>query len=67
MAILHEYASNTYARCITIYTKGLIDVGLSQYRCSREKLLQVRNASSYCGLHLNLGSFFKSLIIDLAI
>jgi hypothetical protein len=37
---LHEHASNTRARCITIHIKGLLNIGLSQYMCSGEKLLQ---------------------------
>jgi hypothetical protein len=38
--ILHEYASNTHVGCITIYIEELLNVGLSQYRCSGEKLLK---------------------------
>jgi hypothetical protein len=37
---LHQYASNVCAGCITIYVKQLVNVELSQYRCSGEKLLQ---------------------------
>jgi hypothetical protein len=40
MAILHQYSSNTHAGCITIHMKRLLDVGLSQHRCSSEELLQ---------------------------
>jgi hypothetical protein len=40
MTILHQYSSNTRAGCITIHIKWLLNVGLSQYRCSGEELLQ---------------------------
>jgi hypothetical protein len=38
--ILHQYASNTRAGCITIHIKQLLDVGLSQQMCSGEELLK---------------------------
>jgi hypothetical protein len=38
--ILHEYSPNTRAGCITIHIKRLLDVGLSQHRCSSEELPQ---------------------------
>jgi hypothetical protein len=40
MTILYQYSSNTRAGCITIHIKQLLDVGLSQHRCSSEELLQ---------------------------
>jgi hypothetical protein len=37
--ILHQHSSNTHAGCIAIHIKQLLDVGLSQHRCSSEELL----------------------------
>jgi hypothetical protein len=38
--ILHQYSSNTRAGCITKHIKRLLNVGLSQYKCGSEELLQ---------------------------
>jgi hypothetical protein len=38
--ILHQYSSNTRAGGITKHIRQLLNVGLSQYRCSSEELLQ---------------------------
>jgi hypothetical protein len=38
--ILHQYSSNTRAECVTIHIKRLLNVGLSQYKCGSEELLQ---------------------------
>jgi hypothetical protein len=40
MTAMHQYSSYTRAGCITIHIKRLLDVGLSQHRCSSEELLQ---------------------------
>jgi hypothetical protein len=40
MTILHQYSLNTHAGCITIHIEQLLDVGLSQHRCSSDELLQ---------------------------
>jgi hypothetical protein len=61
MTILHQHSSNTHARCITIHIERLLNVGLSQYRCSSEVLLQ-----SEKGLLLLHGPFeFRFLLQEL--
>jgi hypothetical protein len=40
MTIFNQYASNACVRCITLHIKWLVNVGLSQHRCSGEELLQ---------------------------
>jgi hypothetical protein len=40
MTILHQHSPNTHARCIIIHIERLLDVGLSQHKCSSEELLQ---------------------------
>jgi hypothetical protein len=40
--ILHQYSSNTRAGCNTIHIKRFLDVGLSQYWCHSEELLQCK-------------------------
>jgi hypothetical protein len=37
---LHQYSSNTHARCITIHIKQFLDVELSQHKHCGEELLQ---------------------------
>jgi hypothetical protein len=37
MTILHQYASNACAGCITLYVKRLVNVEMSQHRCSGRK------------------------------
>jgi hypothetical protein len=40
MTILHENSSYAHVRCIIINIKVLLNVGLIQYGCGGEKLLQ---------------------------
>jgi hypothetical protein len=65
--ILHQYSSNTHAGCITIHIERLLNVGLSQYRCGSEELLQ--SEKGFCALQapFELGLFSKSWVIGLAI
>jgi hypothetical protein len=61
MTILHQYTSNAHAGCITIHIKLLLNVGLSQYRCSGEKLLQSEKCLFTLRTPFELGVLLKEL------
>jgi hypothetical protein len=51
----------TRARCITIHIKRLLNVGLSQYRCGSEELLQSEKGIFALRAPFELGIFLLEL------